>query len=209
VTVVKRSIMTLYSGPLDIYSHQVRIVLAEKGVSVDILNVDDNHPNEDLAELNPYNTLPTLVDRDLVLYNAQVIMEYLDERFPHPPLLPVYPVARAKSRLMMHRIRHDWYALYHKIERNVSDVDTARRELQQALVGLAPVFGDSPYFLSEDFTLVDCVIAPLLWRLPELDIDLPRSAKAIEDYQERVFARDAFQVSLTEAEREMRVTDEF
>src|SRR3990167_11363130 len=107
MTMMKRSIMTLYSGALDIYSHQVRIVLAEKGVSVDILNVDTNHPCEDLYELNPYNTLPTLVDRELVLYNAPVIMEYLDERFPHPPLLPVYPVSRAKSRLMMHRIERD------------------------------------------------------------------------------------------------------
>ncbi len=209
MTVVKRSIMTLYSGPLDIYSHQARIVLAEKGVTVDILNVDDNHPNEDLAELNPYNNLPTLVDRDLVLYTAQIIMEYLDERFPHPPLLPVYPVARAKSRLMMHRIRHDWYHLYTKIDNKEPDADEARRELEQALLGLAPVFADSPYFLSDDFTLVDCVIAPLLWRLPALGIELPRSTKGIEQYQERVFNRDAFQVSLTEAERELRETDDF
>lgn len=209
MTVLKRSIMTLYSGPLEIYSHQVRIVLAEKGVGVDILSVDDNHPSEDLAELNPYNTLPTLVDRDLVLYNANVIMEYLDERFPHPPLLPVYPVARAKSRLMMHRIQNDWYSLYDQIERGGPNAEEAKRELTQALISLAPVFADSPYFLSEDFTLVDCVIAPLLWRLPRLGIELPRTAKSIEQYQDRVFARDAFRVSLTEAERELRVSDDF
>lgn len=208
MTVVRRSAMTVYSGPLDPYSQQVRIVLAAKGVSVDVLNVDDNHPSEDLAELNPYNTLPTLVDRELVLYNPDVIMEYLDERFPHPPLLPVYPVARAKSRLMMYRIQNDWYSLYEEIEKNGPGADAARHELQQALVGLAPVFADSPYFLSDDFTLVDCVIAPLLWRLPKLGIELPRNLKAIYQYQNRVFSLDAFQVSLSEAERELRVKDD-
>lgn len=203
---IKRSVMTLYSGALDIKSHQVRIVLAEKGVSVDVLNVDVNHPNEDLAELNPYNTLPTLVDRELVLYNAQVIMEYLDERFPHPPLLPVYPVARAKNRLMMYRIERDWYSLYYKIDSNAPDADQARKELQDSLLTLAPVFADSPYFLSDEFTLVDCTIVPLLWRLPALGINLPNTTgtKAINKYCERVFKRESVQASLTEAERELR-----
>lgn len=198
---LKRSVMTLYSGALDIYSHQVRTVLAEKGVSVDILNVDENHPCEDLGELNPYNSLPTLVDRDLVLYQAQVIMEYLDERFPHPPLLPVYPVARAKSRLMMYRIKRDWYSLLPKIE---AGDDAARAELKNSMLTIAPVFDEMPYFLSEEFTLVDCVIAPLLWRFPLLGIELPRSAKSIFNYQQRVFERESFQVALTEAERELR-----
>ena len=207
MTMMKRSIMTLYSGALDIYSHQVRIVLAEKGVSVDIVNVDDTHPCEDLVDLNPYNTLPTLVDRELVLYNAQIIMEYLDERFPHPPLLPVYPVSRAKSRLMIYRIEHDWYNLVQVIERGTPErADEARLELKNALMTVIPVFSNSPYFLSEDFTLVDCVIAPLLWRLPALGIELPyaNKAKAIAKYEERVFKRNAFQASLTEAERELR-----
>ncbi len=203
---LKRSVMTLYSGALDIYSHQVRIVLAEKGVSVDILNVDSNHPCEDLYELNPYNTLPTLVDRELVLYNAQVIMEYLDERFPHPPLLPVYPVSRAKSRLMNYRIERDWYSLIPKIERGDA---AAREELKNGIVSIAPVFAEMPYFLSEEFTLVDCCIAPLLWRMPHYGIEFPRSAKAIFDYQERVFNRESFQVALTEAEREVRERDDF
>ena len=207
---LKRSIMTLYSGPLDIYSHQVRIVLAEKGVSVDILNVDANHPCEDLVDLNPYNSLPTLVDRELVLYNSQVIMEYLDERFPHPPLLPVYPVARAKSRLMIHRIERDWYSLLSAFDGGTpKQVDAAREALKDALTTVAPVFSNSPYFLSDDFTLVDCCIAPLLWRLPQLGIKLPRSAKAILKYEDRVFKRDAFQASLTEAERELRESDKF
>ena len=207
---LKRTVMTLYSGAMDIYSHQVRIVLAEKGVSVDVLNVDANHPCEDLVELNPYNTLPTLVDRELVLFNANVIMEYLDERFPHPPLLPVYPVARAKSRLMMYRIKRDWYNLLDKIQGDDEKaVKVARAELKDGLVALGPVFSDSPYFLSDDFTLVDCCLAPILWRLPLLGIDLPRSAKSIQQYAERVFARESFQVSLSEAEREIRETHDF
>ena len=211
MTMLKRSIMMLYSGPLDIYSHQVRIVLAEKGVTVDVLNVDENHPSEDLMDLNPYGTLPTLVDRELVLYHSRVIMEYLDERFPHPPLLPVYPVARAKSRLMMYRIERDWYDLLKKIEQGPSKqaADAAREELKNALISVTPVFSNTPYFLSDDFTLVDCVIAPLLWRLPHLGVVLPKSAKAIFKYEDRLFGRDSFKASLTEAERELRERNEF
>ncbi len=205
MTMLKRSVMTLYSGALDIYSHQVRIVLAEKGVSVDVINVDSNHPSEDLLELNPYNTLPTMVDRELVLYQAMVIMEYLDERFPHPPLLPVYPVARARSRLMIYRIEHDWYSLLGRIQgQDVDAANAAREQLRQGLVTLVPVFNDMPYFLSDDFTLVDCCVAPLLWRLPTLGIDLPKSAKPIFKYAQRIFDRESFQASLTEAERELR-----
>lgn len=207
MTILRRSIMTLYSGALDIYSHQVRIVLAEKGVNVDVINVDAHHASEDLLELNPYNTLPTLVDRELVLYQSPVIMEYLDERFPHPPLLPVYPVARAKSRLMMHRIDKDWYSLLHTIETTPESKEAvgARKELQEALLVLAPVFNEMPYFLSEEFSLVDCVVGPLLWRLPHLGIELSaKAAKPIWHYADRLFKRDAFQSSLTEAEREIR-----
>src|ERR1700722_17135226 len=177
----KRSIMTLYSGALDIYSHRVRIVLAEKGVSVEVINTDisDKDKLEDLLELNPYDNSPTLVDRELVLYDANIIMEYLDERFPHPPLLPVYPVARAKSRLMIYRIDRDWYSLYKTIlEGNAKTIKTARNELKEGLLSLAPVFADAPYFLSEEFTLVDCCIAPLLWRLPSLGVEFPTNAAA-------------------------------
>jgi len=205
MTLLKRSVMTLYSGADDVYSHQVRIVLAEKGVTVDVLNVDDNHPCEDLIELNPYNTLPTLVDRELVLYNAHIIMEYLDERFPHPPLLPVYPVARAKSRLMMYRIQRDWYELVARITSADSrDTKTARNELKESLMALAPVFQEMPYFLSDEFSLVDCCVAPILWRLDDYEVSLPKTAKPILQYAERMFRRESFQVSLTEAEREMR-----
>ena len=205
MTVLKRSVMTLYSGPADLDSHQARIVLAEKGVTVDVVAIDVNNPGDDLLALNPYSTFPMLVDRDLVLYDVDVIMEYLDERFPHPPLLPVYPIARAKSRLMLQRIEKDWYSLAHIIESTAPDEkkEVARKSLRDVLVTLAPVFAESPYFLSDEFTLVDCRIAPLLWRLPILGITLPASAKAISKYQARVFARDSFQASLTEVEREM------
>ena len=210
MTMIKRSVMVLYSQALDIYCHQVRIVLAEKGVSVDVWDVDENNPSQDLLDLNPYNTMPTLVDRELVLYQPGVIMEYLDERFPHPPLLPVYPVSRAKSRLLMYRIERDWYSLLHKVQKAEPDqLDQARAELKEGLLALTPVFAEMPYFLSEDFTLVDCCIAPMLWRLPALGIELDEQSKPILDYAERVFARDSFQASLTEAEQELRETDDF
>lgn len=202
----KRSVMTLFSGASDLYSHQVRIVLAEKGVSVEINQVNPSNLPEELAELNPYNTVPTLVDRELVLYNARIIMEYLDERFPHPPLMPVYPVSRGRSRLMMHRIEKDWYKLVEVIANNEADADDARRELKESLLAIAPVFSETPYFLSEEFSLVDCYLAPLLWRLPALNIELSgRGAKEIQAYMSRVFERDAFQASLTEIERDMWV----
>ena len=206
MTAIRRSVMTLYSGDSDMHSHRVRIVLAEKDVTVDILTVNPNELPEDLVHLNPYNTLPTLVDRDLVLYQSNIIMEYLDERFPHPPLLPVYPVARAKSRLMMYRIEQDWYSLADLIERgSKKEADAARKELQESLTKLAPVFSDSPYFLSDEFSLVDCCIAPLLWRLTKFEINFTDTkTKGIGSYAKRMFKRDSFQSSLTETERELR-----
>lgn len=205
MSITKRAVMTLYSGDMDIYSHQVRIVLAEKGINVDVINVNESQPSEDLLELNPYNTIPTLVDRELVLYRSRIIMEYLDERFPHPPLLPVYPVARAKNRLMIHRIDKDWYSLLKQIEKESDKgAKAAIQELQEGLISLAPVFADAPYFLSEEFTLVDCCIAPLLWRLPRLGIEIPAKAKPIHQYMNRIFKRDSFQASLTESELEIR-----
>jgi RNA polymerase-associated protein len=201
----KRSIMTLYSGALDIYSHRVRIVLAEKGVAVDVINTDSNEKLEDLLELNPYGNSPTLVDRELVLYDANIIMEYLDERFPHPPLMPVYPVARAKTRLMIYRIDREWGELVRSIESGKQDaIQNASKELKNYLVKLAPVFGNSAYFLNEEFTLVDCCIAPILWRLPAWGIVLPPEAKTVMKYAQRVFERDSFQASLTEAEQDLR-----
>lgn len=201
--VAKRTIMSLYSENDDIYSHQVRIVLAEKGVNVEILPVKQHEPCADLMSVNPYGTVPTLIDRELVLYEARIIMEYLDERFPHPPLLPVYPVARAESRKMLHRIEKDWYELMHQINQGEKAAE-ARKFLLESLMALEPVFADKAFFLSEEFSLLDCALAPLLWRLPTLGIDIPPSAKALQTYMQRVFKRDSFQTSLTEAERQLR-----
>lgn len=198
----KRSVMMLYSNTTDPYCHRVRFVLAEKGVTFDVCDVDSPMHHQELRELNPYISVPTLLDRDLVLYNSEIIMEYLDERFPHPPLMPVYPVARARSRLMMFRVNRDWYALMHRIQRgNLNEADKARQELSDSIETLAPVFQDAPYFMSEEFSLVDCCIAPLFWRLRSLGIKLPPEAKSVHQYCKRIFSRETFQASLTPAER--------
>ncbi|GAB2696377.1 stringent starvation protein SspA [Aliiglaciecola sp. 3_MG-2023] len=200
----KRSIMTLFSDTSDIYSHQVRIVLAEKGVGVEISYTDPTNLPEDLLDLNPYGTVPTLVDRELVLYKSHIIMEYLDERFPHPPLMPVYPVSRGQSRLMMHRIEQDWYSVADKIVAGKGDLDAARNELREALLSLAPLFAETPFFMSEEFSLVDCYLAPLLWRLPALGIELTGAgSKEVLAYMNRIFARSSFKASLTDQEREI------
>jgi RNA polymerase-associated protein len=204
----KRPVMTLYSGSVDMDSHRVRIVLAEKGVFVDVIEIDRyDAPVEDLSELNPYGEVPTLVDRELVLYNARIIMEYLDERFPHPPLLPVYPVVRAKSRLMIYRIERDWYSLVHTIQTEKSQVkvQNARLALADSLISLAPAFAHSPYFFSDEFSLIDCTVAPILWRLPALGVELSKQAKPVLAYADRVFERSSFDASLTEAERELQL----
>ncbi|MGY0217871.1 stringent starvation protein SspA [Endozoicomonadaceae bacterium StTr2] len=206
--VAKRSSMTFYSDPADHYSHRVRIVLAEKGVAVDIRDVDPENKPEELADINPYNSLPALVDRDLVLYESNVMMEYLDERFPHPPLLPVYPVTRAQSRLMMYRIQRDWCVLADEIldpKTKETPAARARKALRESLLAVAPIFAEKPYFMSEEFTLVDCCVAPLLWRLPVLGIELPKQGKAIQDYASRLFERDSFIDSLSEIEKEMHL----
>jgi stringent starvation protein A len=205
--VTRRSSMTFFSDPRDHYSHRVRMVLAEKGVTVDIVDVDPNNKPEDLAEINPYNSVPTLLDRDLVLYESTVIMEYLDERFPHPPLLPVYPVARAQSRLLIHRIEKDWS---HRVDLLMigkgreTVLTRARKELRESLISVAPIFGEKPFFMNDEFTLVDCCVTPILWRLNVLDIKLPeRSTKAMQKYMQAMFERPSFRESLTEAELEM------
>ena len=201
----RRSVMTLFSGDSDVYSHRVRIVLAEKGINVDVVSVDAANLPEDLIDLNPYNTVPTLVDRELVLYNSQVIMEYLDERFPHPPLMPVDPVSRANNRLMLHRIEED---LYSQLDIVMSGGEKAaakaKKEIRDNLVMVSPIFEQKPYFLSDEFSLVDCALAPLLWRLQALNITLPKQAAPLLSYAERIFARESFQASLSETEREMR-----
>lgn len=201
----RRAVMTLFSTANDMYCHQVRMVLAEKGVTVDIMQVSTDSLPEDVYEVNPYGSLPTLMDRDLALFKADIINEYLDERFPHPPLMPVYPVARANARLMMHRIEKDWYGLADKILQDGPDAAIARRDLREGLLAMAPLFQEHPYFMSEEYSLIDCYLAALLWRLPMFGIELTGTgSKLLQSYMTRIFERDGFQQSLTEAEREIR-----
>jgi len=202
----RRSVMNLFTSPTCPYCHLARIVLAEKDITFETIEVDVTHPPEDLSELNPYNTVPTLIDRDLVLYDSRVIVEYLDERFPHPPLMPVDPVSRAKTRLALHRVEKDWFPLMHDIlTKGEKPAAKSRKMLRESIISSNELFKALPFFLSEDYSLVDATIAPLLWRLPVLGIDLPMEAKSVSDYAQRIFERDAFQISLTEAEREMHL----
>ncbi len=207
--VTKRSSMTFFSDSESHYSHRVRIVLAEKGVTVDIVEVDSSQPMPaDVVDNNPYGDLPTLIDRELVLYESKVMMEYLDERFPHPPLLPVYPVARAENRLYIYRIERDWCVLVDEILAggNAKSVEKARKQLRDSLVSIAPIFAEKPFFMSDEFSLIDCCLSPILWRLPVLGIEIPSTKQTLPllQYMARLFERDAFKESLTEQEKEMR-----
>lgn len=198
--------LTCYSNPADHYSHRVRIVLAEKGVIVEIRDVDPGQECDGLSAINPYGVFPTLADRDLLLYEPTVIMEYLEERYPHPPLLPPYPVARANSRLLMHRIQRDWCLPVDRILDPQTDEpvrERLRAELGESLASVASLFAEAPFFLSDEASLVDCCLLPLLWRLPLLGIELPRTAKPLLDYMDRQFSRRAFQASLSSIERDM------
>jgi stringent starvation protein A len=205
VASTRRSVMTLFSDPTGLESHRVRMVLAEKGINVEIVDVVGDAIPEDLIDLNPYNTVPTLIDRDLVLHEAQVIMEYLDERFPHPPLMPVDPVSRAQFRSAFFELRDGWFQQAKVIETGgTAEVRQARKELREALLASADGFGMRPFFLSDEFSLMDCSVAPLLWRLPRYGIELGGKGKHIIQYAKRVFLRPSFAKSLTELEREMR-----
>ena len=203
----RRSVMTLFSRPTCIHSHRTRLVLAEKNINIDIVSVEGPDLPEDLMDLNPYHTVPTLVDRDLVLYDSRVIIEYLDERFPHPPLMPVDPVTRAQFRLALFRIETDWYQLAEEYElegeRKLSA--KSRKMLRESILASVELFDAKPFFLSDEFSLVDCSIAPILWRLPVYGIELGSQAGPIERYAKRVFERRSFQESLTELEQEMRL----
>lgn len=204
----RRSSMTFFSDPSSHYSHRVRIVLAEKGVTVEVKDCNPDSVPQDVTDLNPYNNLPTLVDRDLCLYgDPNIMMEYLDERFPHPPLLPVYPVNRAECRLFIDRIEKDWCPLVDAIiaKESAGSVAEARKRLAEGLTAIAPIFNDRPYFMAEEYSLVDCVLAPILWRLPDLGVELNQEqCKGLVAYMAKVFARDAFVESLSEVERDMR-----
>lgn len=200
----RRSVMVLYSDPVTPLSHSVRIVLAEKDINVEIHYITDQERPEELVELNPYNSILTLIDRELVLYDAQIIMEYLDERFPHPPLMPVDPVSRASNRQYRYRVMRDLYSLIDELEgENEIAAANARKTMRDNLTAIAPIFEQRPYFMSEEYSLIDCCMAPLLWRLDTYGIKLPSSAKPLAKYSERLFERHAFKISLSDAEKEM------
>ncbi|MDG4812307.1 glutathione S-transferase N-terminal domain-containing protein [Hydrogenovibrio sp. 3SP14C1] len=205
--ITQRSVMTLFSDSKSPSSHRVRLMAQEKDIPLEIIEVDTSEGMpEDLLELNPYGTLPTLVDRDLVLYDPQVIVEYLDERFPHPPLLSVDPISKARSRQMLRQIEQEWYALVDTITQSDDEkaVKTARRDLQERLIQMIPVFEHQPFFMNEEYSLVDVSLAVLMWRLPYLGIELPKSAKAVKDYSDKVLSREVFAESLSDDELDMR-----
>ena len=197
--------MALYSSDRSIHCHRVRFVLAEKGINVDIINISNNESAAaDLAELNPYNETPTLVDRDLLLHNAGVINDYLDERYPHPPLMPVDPVSRARLRLIHHRVIRDWYPMADKIENaEPAEADKVRQQLTESIVSANDLFKHSDFVLGDELSLVDCTLAPLFWRLPVYGINLGKPGATVQGYIQRLISRRSFKVSLTRAEREM------
>ena len=197
--------MTLYSDPNNAQSHRVRIVLGEKDLVFKIEEVLSGQNNEDLIALNPNNTTPTFVDRNLVLYESRVIMEYLDERFPHPPLMPVDPVIRAKTRMVLHYIEKDLYGLLDDVKSSgEKKSSTAKQKLKENLLLSLDFIQGKKYFLSDDFSIIDCSMAPILWRVPEFGIELPKSAKPIIKYSERLFERSSFLENLSEQEEEIR-----
>ena len=198
--------MVLYSDTYSPIGHGVRIVLAEKDINVEINYVTDEQRPEELNDLNPYNSVLTLIDRDLVLYDGQIIMEYLDERFPHPPLMPVDPVSRAGNRQLRFRVINDLYSLLDDIEgEDEIAAANARKNMRDNLTAIAPAFAQKPYFMSDDYTLIDCLLAPLLWRIDYYSIKLPSSARILTQYAESLFEREAFKTSLSEPETELRL----
>lgn len=209
VSLNRRTSMALFSDPLDHYSHRVRIVMQEKGVAAELINSDVKNISKEVMELSPYATLPVLIDRDVCLYDSVILMEYLDERFPHPPLLPVYPVARAHMRLFIQRIEEDWCTLFDKLlEDNLKDSEKKkiRQDFRSHLLSVISILKEKPYFMSDDFSLVDCCIAPILWRLPLVGIEIKEEAKTrpLHEYMKLILTRPAFLDSLSEEEREIR-----
>ena len=206
IPLAKRAVTTLFSDPKDPNSHRIRFLGVEKEVPMEIVSVDRNKVPEDLYELNPYGTIPTLVDRDLVLHDAQVILEYLDERFPHPPMMPVDPIEKAIIRQQLRLIETEWYPLVRTItdSEDKKAVQAARKQLFERLIQLIPIVSEKAYFLSEEFTLLDLSMAPIFWRLQYLGIELPKSAKPVMDYAERLLSRPEFRNSLSDDELDMR-----
>jgi stringent starvation protein A len=200
-----RNTLTLFSSVDDVLCHRVRLVLAAKGVPYDLVPVDTQSPPEDLRVLNPYNSVPTLVERDLVLYAASVVSEYLDERYPHPPLMPIDPLSRARLRLAMLRIEHDWVPQVQQVQfGSKQQAEAARKRLKELLIASVPLFKASKFFLNNEMSLADCAMAPIIWRLPALGVPLPKDGKVIEDYGNRIFRNPGFVRSLTSQEKNLR-----
>jgi stringent starvation protein A len=198
----RRSAILLFSLPDCLHSHRTRLVIKEKEISAELHEVDLNDISEEIKFISPYDDFPTLVDRDLILQNSRVIIEYLDERFPHPPLLPVDPVARAKFRLTLYRIEHTWYPEFNKAYKNGRLEDSFKEKIKSYFLEIIPLITDN-FFMSNDFGLVDCSLAPLLWRIKSLGVEITENKKIIDDYSNRIFNRESFQASLTETERDM------
>lgn len=200
-----RNTLTLFSSTDDVSCHRVRLVLAAKGVTYDLVPVDPQNPPEDLIDLNPYQSVPTLVERDVVLYSASVLSEYLDERYPHPPLMPVDPLSRARLRLAMLHIELDWVPQVQAIQLgNKNQAEAGRKRLKELLAQSLPVFKASKFFLNPEMSLADCTMAPIIWRLDALGVGLPRDGKVIEEYGNRIFRNPGFIRSLTEQEKKLR-----
>ena len=197
---------TLYSATQELESHAVRFIMAHKSIEREVLELKFDDMPEEILELNPCQTLPTLFDRGMVLYDLSVIMEYLDERFPFPPLLPVDPIEKAEKRLLIYRFTRAkgcWYELVNTIlNDNKKAADAARKTLYGNLIELLPLFSHKPYFKSESMTLVDACIAPILWRLGLLGITLGDKAKPIVLYANRIFEKEGFHDSLTFVEKD-------
>ena len=200
-----RNALTLFSSPDCVVCHRVRLGLAAKGVGYELVPVDPNKPPEDLLDLNPYHSVPTLVDRDLVLYSASVVSEYLDERYPHPPLMPVDPLSRARLRLAMLQIEKNWVPQVQAVQSGSKvQAEAGRKALRELLLGSLPLFKAAKFFLNPEMSLADCAMAPIIWRLQSLGIPLPKDGKAIEDYGNRIFRNPGFLRSLTEHEKALR-----
>ena len=201
-----RCSLGLYSVADAYDSHRIRFLLKTKNIhNLDIIEVDPLNPPEDLIHVNPYHTTPTLVDRDLALYGMTVITEYLDERYPHPPLMPPDPVTRAKLRLYTYRIEKDWLCYIPALENGTADEkQQAIDELTAKLNGAIELFSETKYFLSNDMTLVDACLAPFLWRLEHYGLDWEELPKPIRTYAHMIFRKESFKQSVSEQEREMR-----
>ena len=197
--------MTLYSGTVCPYSHRCRIVLFEKGMDFEVIDVDVFNKPEDLAVMNPYNKVPVLVERDLILYEANIINEYIDERFPHPQLMPADPVMRARARLFLHRFEQELFCHIDGLESGVAKtVEKARAAVRENLTQIAPVFSKQKYMLGDEFSMLDVAIAPLLWRLDHYGIQLDKEAVPLMKYAERLFSRPAYSEAMTPSEKAMR-----